>query len=177
MTEDTKELPPEDPASNKSSLDDDENKEIAELPAEEIIAELLENVDEGTITRVLEMSQKRFSGPLPPPEMLAEYDEINEGFANRIISLTERQQAHRHDIEKTSVTAAISSEKRGQDYALIVCVLVILASTIVTALGHVISGTIIMGGSLTGLAYIFISGKKYEEKEKDKPGNPNDDKN
>ncbi len=66
MTEDTKELPPEDPASNKSSLDDDENKEIAELPAEEIIAELLENVDEGTITRVLEMSQKRFSGPLPP---------------------------------------------------------------------------------------------------------------
>ncbi len=41
-----------------------------------------------------------FAGPLPAPEILAAYDEVLPGLAERIVRLTEREQQHRHELEK-----------------------------------------------------------------------------
>lgn len=108
--------------------------------------------------------QQAFSGPLPPPSVLSGYEDVGEGFANRVIALAEKQQAHRHQLEGKSVDAAIDAEKRGQHYALIVSVLIILGSLYLIATGKEVSGTILAGGTLTGLAYIFITGRKKSEK-------------
>ncbi|WP_446008307.1 DUF2335 domain-containing protein [Candidatus Electrothrix sp.] len=35
--------------------------------------------------------------------MLREYDAVQEGFADRIISITEAQQSHRHELQTKSV--------------------------------------------------------------------------
>ncbi|WP_169559391.1 DUF2335 domain-containing protein [Sneathiella chinensis] len=40
------------------------------------------------------------SGPLPAPEEFAKYEEVQEGTADRIIRLTEKEQSHRHEIEE-----------------------------------------------------------------------------
>ena len=40
------------------------------------------------------------SGPLPPPEMLAQYEEILPGAAERILSMAERQAEHRQKMEQ-----------------------------------------------------------------------------
>ena len=40
-----------------------------------------------------------YSGPVMPPAMLAEIDGIIPGGANRVLQLTEKEQAHRHKIE------------------------------------------------------------------------------
>ena len=40
------------------------------------------------------------SGPLPPPEMLAQYEEILPGAAERILSMAERQAEHRQKMER-----------------------------------------------------------------------------
>ena len=48
------------------------------------------------------------SGPLPSARELAEYDEILPGAADRIITMTERQSAHRQELE----TFAIHAEDR-----------------------------------------------------------------
>ncbi len=45
------------------------------------------------------------SGPLPPPEMLAQYEEILPGAAERILSMAERQAEHRQKMERDESNA------------------------------------------------------------------------
>lgn len=40
-----------------------------------------------------------YSGPLPPPSFLNQFEQIVPGSAERIIQYSEREQAHRHKIE------------------------------------------------------------------------------
>ena len=44
-----------------------------------------------------------FSGPLPPPEILYQYNRIIPDGADRILSLVEKQQSHRMYLEKTVI--------------------------------------------------------------------------
>ena len=55
-----------------------------------------------------------FSGPLPPPEILAKYDAVVPGCADRIVAMAERNQKHRHEMEAVVLPAGIKSERRGQ---------------------------------------------------------------
>ena len=45
------------------------------------------------------IAASRFSGPIPPPDLLRKYEEINPGFADRIMRQAEAQTAHRIEIE------------------------------------------------------------------------------
>lgn len=44
-----------------------------------------------------------FMGPLPPPEVLERYEELQPGFANRLLTLTEDEALHRRGQEKRIV--------------------------------------------------------------------------
>lgn len=94
------------------------------------------------------LHSRTFSGPLPPPEILAQYDEIVHEGANRIVEMAEKEQAHRHSLETTSVEGNIKSEKRGQNYALLICTLIILGSFALIWKGHEIPGSIYAVGGL-----------------------------
>lgn len=59
------------------------------------------------MTRQVSMSQS-FTGPLPPPEALANYEQASPGAADRILRMAEGQQQHRHGLERQ----AVSSEHR-----------------------------------------------------------------
>lgn len=41
-----------------------------------------------------------FSGPLPPPDLLAEYEQVLPGLADRIVRMAEDEGAHRRFIQK-----------------------------------------------------------------------------
>jgi len=59
---------------------------LKEVPDEILIGVLagrLQHEPNGNIGNVV--SQQVFSGPIPPPAMLGEYDEIQAGFADRIL--------------------------------------------------------------------------------------------
>lgn len=127
------------------------------------ILEGLENEDSSTNVRVTSAFSRSFSGPLPPPEILQRYDEIETGFANRIVTLAEKEQSHRHDTEGTALASSIASEKRGQYLAFILCAMIVIGSIYLIADGAAISGLLLAGSTLTGLAYIFISGRNRSE--------------
>lgn len=63
----------------------------------------------GTLTAV----SRSFSGPLPPPNVLKGYEDIQPGFANRIITMAESQSQHRQDLEQSIVKSNIRNEKQG----------------------------------------------------------------
>jgi len=116
--------------------------------------------EEPSQVRITKVTQQKFSGPLPPPSLLKDYDAICKGAANRILVLAEKEQEHRHTIENKAIDGAISKDKRGQNYALIVALVTLIGAIFLIARGHSITGSILVGGTLTSLVYIFINGKR-----------------
>ena len=60
---------------------------------------------------------QNWSGPLPPPDALARFDQIIPHGAERILTMTEHEQQHRHATEKAVLDANIQLEKAAQSQA------------------------------------------------------------
>lgn len=58
-----------------------------------------------------------WSGPLPPPEALARFDQIIPNGAERILHMSEQEQAHRLENEKAALEANIQSSREAQAQA------------------------------------------------------------
>lgn len=41
-----------------------------------------------------------FQGPFPPPQVLAQYEEIQPGLVDRIFKYAEEEQSHRHELQR-----------------------------------------------------------------------------
>lgn len=76
----------------------------------ELVSRVIENPE--VLNRVLDSPQVRaivcqhFQGPVPPPSMLKKYDQLVPGLANRLVELTEKEQAHRHKTVADSIDIA-----------------------------------------------------------------------
>lgn len=95
-------------------------------------------------------------GPLPPPELLRQYDAVSAGAADRIIAMAEGEAAHRRDAEQKQLDADIAlrnamaeTERRRIDG-------VFQSDKIGQILGAVVSATAILtagGTTVVGLVY------------------------
>lgn len=138
---------------------------IESIPHELLVRELEKRMqnpaEEDMFPRVSTIGVSRqFSGPLPPPEMLDQYNQVEPGAANRILRMAEKEQSHRHDRESEAVAGEIAKDRRGQNYALLVSMTIILGSIGLIAIGEQIYGTVLAGGTLIGLAGTFIAGRR-----------------
>lgn len=59
---------------------------------------------------------EQFSGPMPHPKHLREYEEILPGAAERILSMTEKNLQHNMDADSRALEAEIEDSKRGMQY-------------------------------------------------------------
>jgi len=111
-----------------------------------------------------------FSGPLPPPELLEHYNKIIPDGADRLLRLVELQSGHRRTSETKSLDASISITKRGQFLAFLLSLAGFSTAVLCAYLGQPVPSTVIGGGTLIGLASLFIKGythKRFEEKDED----------
>lgn len=104
-----------------------------------------------------------FSGPLPPPGVLIGYEHALKGAADRIFAMAERQEAHRHDMEKAAldinreqIRNGVRITYVGQASAVVVSMTAILGSVYLAAVGQSAAGVIGVLGSLATLAGVFI---------------------
>lgn len=104
--------------------------------------------------------QESFSGPIPHPELLQKYDKVQPGFAERIVSMSEKQLDHRINCETKVVDGAVAESKRGQNYGLTVCILFLIATVFLGYLGHDWLAGSIGCGTLVSLVAIFVTGQK-----------------
>lgn len=115
------------------------------------------------------LTQTRFSGPLPPPEALARYEQILPGAADRITRMAEAQSAHRQGIETKVVDSNIAREKTGQWLGAGLYLFTIAAGTWLIAQGYNTGGLATVISSSVGAVSIFVigirrRGKELEEK-------------
>jgi len=91
-----------------------------------------------------------FQGPIPPPSILRGYDEIIPDGAERIMTMAEDEQDHRHDLEKRQ----IGLFERGQWFAFILGLVTVGGGTYLLATDHDLTG---FGALLIGLGSIVSS--------------------
>lgn len=107
---------------------------------------------------------KTHIGPLPDPETLSEYSIIIDKGAERIMVMAESQLNHRLRLENKVIGSQITQSYIGQISAFILCITMIVGGVFLVYKGHDISGSLISGTSLIGLATVFIKGKQQVEK-------------
>ena len=108
---------------------------------------------------VAQVQVSQFSGPLPPPEALAKYNEILPGAADRIILMTEQQSGHRQELEMKVATAQIRQSDRGQLYAFIIAIAFLIGAVTCAVTNHEAAASVLGGGTVVSLAGAFIAGK------------------
>ena len=153
-----------------------------ETPAEIVIEDSNEKVlNEKSLKQLLisikkqSMTRTRFRGPLPHPEILKGYEDVLPGSAERIICMTEKQQAHRIQIESSVVEENCRSQRRGLHYGFTISLLVILGGFFLIYEGKDISGAAVVITAVASLVGVFIYGKITQSnqlKERGEPAKP-----
>ena len=64
--------------------------------------------------RTVLTSATGWSGPLPPPEALEKFNRIIPNGADRIVTMAEKEQAHRIQAEAEGLSATVAEARRGQ---------------------------------------------------------------
>lgn len=113
----------------------------------------------------------RYSGPIPLPSHLAQYNQIIPNGAERIFAMVENEQKSQHKMVGTQLTNEAYFRTRGQCFALPVIILGLGLAGTLAFYGHEVTAGIIGGMGLASLAGLFIGSFKKEEgspKEKNK---------
>ena len=121
--------------------------------------------EEQRLTAVVASAMYRFSGPLPPPEELAKYEQILPGSANRIISMAEQQSAHRQSLEKTAINANAMTQRWGLICAFVLSMTAICGGIWLSARGMSGAGLTSIIAALAALVGVFVYGKSQQKKE------------
>jgi len=106
-----------------------------------------------------------FQGPLPHPEILAGYDQVLPGAADRIITMAEKNQGHRHALEAKVIPAGIRSERIGQILAFILYLTTLASGTYLVAAGKETVGVVEMLGSTGTFAALYFKGQVEKKRE------------
>lgn len=107
----------------------------------------------------------RFSGPLPPPEDLANYERVLPGSADRIICMAEGQATHRQSLEQKVINANVSIQQLGLACAFIIAMTAIVGGIWISLKGMSGTGLSVIIGALGALVGVFVYGKSEQRKE------------
>jgi len=124
---------------------------------EELVKQLFDNVNFGgpdpggnlppELVSVFFRAVRMYSGPLPPPEIMAAYKDIDPTFPERMFALAEKQSDHRMTLETSKLTNDGTNERLG------------LLVGPVLVLGALVCGTIIIlsGKSWFGFGIVLVA--------------------
>lgn len=96
----------------------------------------------------------QFSGPIPPPALLKQYNEALPDGAERIVQMAEQQSAHRR-----------AMETRGQFFGFSLALIVLVGAIVLIALDKKVEGLIALVGSVATLAGLFVYRESQERKQ------------
>ena len=140
---------------NKTALQYKENQELPKEAAE-MIDSLPEEDRRAIINEIVRIEQRSYSGPLPPPQVLADYEKTLKGSADRILQMAEREQEARHRIDSEIIGNAAKQHKRGQYMGCALVVLLAAMAFTLGLLGHDWLSVMVFTGAIGSVAAIFV---------------------
>jgi len=113
-----------------------------------------------------EINISHWQGPLPPPETLEKYDQIVPGMSERLLDLFEKQAKHRMQLEKDVVHSNIVNTKKGQWFAFILSILIVITAACCAYIGQSNVAIALVGFDVAGLASAFCFNQYLQKKER-----------
>ena len=107
------------------------------------------------------VQQETYAGPIPHPKLIAGYEQLLPGSADRFLKMAEQQQAHRMELEKMAVSSQLKSNERGQVFGLILSGLIIVGAIVLFIVGMPWIGVALIAAVLVVLAILFVRGKVH----------------
>ncbi|MBU0668042.1 DUF2335 domain-containing protein [Patescibacteria group bacterium] len=112
-----------------------------------------------------------YSGPLPTPVHLAQYEEILPGAAERILKMAEDQSSHRRSLESKVISSGVADSRKGLWFGFLIGLSGFAVVGYCAYLGFQILAGIIAALDLGSLVGVFVYGsrqRKIERVEKEK---------
>ena len=109
----------------------------------------------------------QFSSPLPPPELLLNYENTKPGLIQKIIEMTEVESNHRRAFEKEKLLAEVNNLQRGDEllaraqiFAFVISIATIIGGCATAIFGAEIAGSIIGTSGIVGIIAAFLKNSK-----------------
>lgn len=106
-----------------------------------------------------------FRGPLPPPEILEGYNDVIENGADRIITMAEKNQNHRHELENAVILGGLKNERRGQVIAGFLFLALLAAATYLISIDKDGTGVGILIAEFLAGAALFMNAQANKRQE------------
>lgn len=144
--------------SGDSDVDDNDlERSQAHDPANDTSSD---NVSDAPAGRVEQIEfQQSVSGPLPPPRMLEHYKAVQTDLPERIITLSEAESTHRHNLENKIVDNEARNTRRGQLMGLVVALCAFVIAGLAVVYKQPVAAGIIGGTTVVGLVGVFVIGR------------------
>ena len=114
-----------------------------------------------------------YSSPIPPPQLLAHYNEIIPDGANRIMKMAEEQSEHRQSMERFYLKHDTIRAYLGQASALLIGLTGLGIGGFLINSGHDVAGGLLAGSTLVSLVTAFLTGSKSKRDEREKRNEKN----
>lgn len=99
--------------------------------------------------------QQSWQGPLPSPDMLAKFDHVVPGSAERIIRMAEQEGEHSREVQMRAVRATVRIQHIGQVMAFVLCLGALYCAYQLAMNGHDWVAATLVASGLVGLAAVF----------------------
>lgn len=114
----------------------------------------------------------KYSAPLPPPNLLSQYDKVIPNGAERIFNSFEEQTKHRQKLESKLIESQVKRAERGQILGFILAILALCIAGVLIFFDHNLAGTLFGSVTVISLVGYFVTGhlkkSKNETKEENK---------
>jgi uncharacterized membrane protein len=117
------------------------------------------------------VEQTMFSGPVPPPDFLAAYEQVQPGLASRLVSLAEKNSEHIRSRQASAQKFEFIQVFAGQLFAFLLCLAAFVCGTILLFNGKELGGFAAIISALAVLVTSLIY-KKQSQREKERAQNP-----
>lgn len=105
-----------------------------------------------------------FSGPLPHPAILEQYEKILPGSAERILSMAEKQSNHRQTMEKRIIYSETFQAKVGMFFAFTIVIIALFIGGYLSLKGLPVSGLISLTTAIGVIVTTFGLKRSSEKK-------------
>ncbi|EBB7895874.1 DUF2335 domain-containing protein [Salmonella enterica] len=111
-----------------------------------------DNNDERTYLASLSLSMS----PLPPPEVLREYERLAPGSVEILINMAAQEQKHRHRLDLVPVELKAKEKRRGQWMGFILALSVLVLAVWMVLEGYAGMATTLVSSVFVAIAAVFV---------------------
>lgn len=139
---------------------------VTRRQGEQISSQTNKEAQVGSASFSLHQEARYFSGPLPSPELLADYEALVPGCAELIITQFVKQGEHRMDLERKVIESDIRRSNWGLGAGFALALVTLTGAFYITLQGYPVQGISAIVVAIGSLTAVFVYGTLTRKRER-----------